>query len=176
MQRGLDLLRAGLLRLGLRGLLQHKLRSTLSILGVVFGVAAVVAMSSVGEGARREAVAQTGALGIDSITLRLRPASQTPRRLLLLIHGWTGDENSMWVFARNLPSDDWIIAPRAPHAAETFGYSWRSRHGDAEGRPTVEDLHPSADALIGLVQAYSTANGIDAGSLTQSVSVRAPRW
>jgi putative ABC transport system permease protein len=63
-----------LLRLGLRGLLQHKLRSTLSILGVVFGVAAVVAMSSVGEGARREAVAQIGALGIDSITLRVRPA------------------------------------------------------------------------------------------------------
>jgi putative ABC transport system permease protein len=62
-----------LFRLGLRGLLQHKLRSTLSILGVVFGVAAVVAMSSVGEGARREAVAQIGALGIDSITLRVRP-------------------------------------------------------------------------------------------------------
>jgi putative ABC transport system permease protein len=64
-----------LLRLGLRGLLQHKLRSTLSILGVVFGVAAVVAMSSVGEGARREAVAQIGALGIDSITLRVRPSA-----------------------------------------------------------------------------------------------------
>ena len=61
-----------LVRLGQKGLLQHKLRSTLSILGVVFGVAAVVAMSSVGEGARREAVAQIGALGIDSITLRVR--------------------------------------------------------------------------------------------------------
>jgi putative ABC transport system permease protein len=65
-----------LFRLGLRGLLQHKLRSTLSILGVVFGVAAVVAMSSVGEGARREAVAQIGALGIDSITLRVRPQAE----------------------------------------------------------------------------------------------------
>jgi putative ABC transport system permease protein len=66
-----------LIRLGLRGLLQHKLRSTLSILGVVFGVAAVVAMSSVGEGARREAVAQIGALGIDSITLRVRAGEGT---------------------------------------------------------------------------------------------------
>jgi putative ABC transport system permease protein len=63
-----------LLRLGVRSLLLHKLRSTLSILGVVFGVAAVVAMSSVGEGARREAVAQIGALGIDTITVRSRPA------------------------------------------------------------------------------------------------------
>jgi putative ABC transport system permease protein len=65
-----------LLRLGLRSLLLHKLRSTLSILGVVFGVAAVVAMSSVGEGARREALAQVGALGIDTITVRARPSTE----------------------------------------------------------------------------------------------------
>ena len=67
-----------LLRLGLRGLLLHKLRSTLSILGVVFGVAAVVAMSSVGEGARREALEQLGALGIDSITVRARRSGSPP--------------------------------------------------------------------------------------------------
>jgi putative ABC transport system permease protein len=63
-----------LLQLGVRSLLLHKLRSTLSILGVVFGVAAVVAMSSVGEGARREALEQIGALGIDSVTVRGRPS------------------------------------------------------------------------------------------------------
>jgi putative ABC transport system permease protein len=63
-----------LLRYGLRALLLHKLRSSLSILGVVFGVAAVAAMASVGEGARREAIAQIGALGIDTVTVRWRPA------------------------------------------------------------------------------------------------------
>jgi putative ABC transport system permease protein len=61
-----------LLRLGVRSLFLHKLRSSLSILGVVFGVSAVVAMSSVGEGARRESLQQIGALGIDSITVRAR--------------------------------------------------------------------------------------------------------
>ena len=65
-----------LLSLAARSLLLHKLRSTLSILGVVFGVAAVVAMSSVGEGARREAVQQIGALGVDTITVRVRPQSE----------------------------------------------------------------------------------------------------
>jgi len=64
-----------LLRFGLRSLLLHKLRSALSILGVVFGVAAVVAMSSVGEGARREALEQIGALGIDTLTVRARPSA-----------------------------------------------------------------------------------------------------
>jgi putative ABC transport system permease protein len=63
-----------LLRFGLRSLLLHKLRSSLSILGVVFGVSAVVAMASVGEGARQEAIAQIGALGIDTVTVRSRPA------------------------------------------------------------------------------------------------------
>jgi putative ABC transport system permease protein len=62
-----------LLRLGVRSLLLHKLRSSLSILGVVFGVAAVVAMSSVGEGARRESLEQIAGLGIDSVTARARP-------------------------------------------------------------------------------------------------------
>ena len=62
-----------LLRLGVRSLLVHKLRSVLSILGVVFGVAAVTAVSAVGEGARREAVAQIGSLGIDTMTVRARP-------------------------------------------------------------------------------------------------------
>jgi putative ABC transport system permease protein len=65
-----------LVRLGVRSLLLHKLRSGLSILGVVFGVAAVVAMSSVGEGARREALQQIGALGIDTITVRGRKGSR----------------------------------------------------------------------------------------------------
>jgi putative ABC transport system permease protein len=64
-----------LTRLGMRGLKIHKLRSSLSILGVVFGVAAVVAMSSVGEGARRQTLAQVTALGIDSITVRPRAPS-----------------------------------------------------------------------------------------------------
>jgi putative ABC transport system permease protein len=67
-----------LLRLGLRSLMVHKLRSSLSILGVVFGVAAVVAMSSVGEGARRESLEQIGALGIDSITVRARAKTEAP--------------------------------------------------------------------------------------------------
>jgi putative ABC transport system permease protein len=59
-----------LLAHGLEGIRLHKLRSALSVLGVLFGVAAVVAMSSIGEGARRETLEQVSALGIDCVTLR----------------------------------------------------------------------------------------------------------
>ncbi|MCC6358135.1 MAG: ABC transporter permease, partial [Phycisphaerales bacterium] len=40
-------------RLGIRTLWLHKLRSMLTMLGVVFGVASVIAMLAVGEGASR---------------------------------------------------------------------------------------------------------------------------
>lgn len=94
-------------------------------------------------------------------TLRVRP-SQTPKRLLLLIHGWTGDENSMWVFTRGLPPDYWMIAPRAPHPAQSSGYSWRPPQPAMFGRPSLETLKPAADALISLVDAYSLTVGVDA--------------
>jgi putative ABC transport system permease protein len=68
-----------LFRLARRNVLLHRLRSTLSILGVVFGVAAVVAMSSVGEGARREALNQVAALGIDTVAIRAAPAAPPAR-------------------------------------------------------------------------------------------------
>ena len=42
--------------IGLDGLLSHKLRSLLTALGIIFGVAAVIAMLSIGEGARQEAL------------------------------------------------------------------------------------------------------------------------
>jgi putative ABC transport system permease protein len=59
-------------RSGVVALLRFKLRTTLSVLGVVLGVAGVVAMVSVGEGARRQTLAQVQALGLDNIVARSR--------------------------------------------------------------------------------------------------------
>jgi putative ABC transport system permease protein len=55
------------IRLGVKNLLLHKLRSMLTMLGVVFGVGSVVAMLSVGEGASKDAVAQIRKLGSNNI-------------------------------------------------------------------------------------------------------------
>jgi putative ABC transport system permease protein len=55
--------------LGIENLLLHKLRSFLTMLGVVFGVGSVVAMLSVGEGASKEALAQIRKLGSDNIII-----------------------------------------------------------------------------------------------------------
>jgi len=56
-------------RLGIKTLMLHKLRSLLTVLGVVFGVGSVIAMLSIGEGASREVMAQLEKLGVKNIML-----------------------------------------------------------------------------------------------------------
>ena len=56
--------------LGLRSLLLHKLRSGLTTLGLMFGVAAVISMLAVGEGASRSAQRDIEQLGATNIILR----------------------------------------------------------------------------------------------------------
>ncbi len=51
---------------------RYRLRTALSVLGIVLGVAAVIAMTSVSEGAAREALAQVEALGLDNLVARSR--------------------------------------------------------------------------------------------------------
>ncbi|MDB4441925.1 ABC transporter permease [bacterium] len=55
--------------MGIKNLLMHKLRSFLTILGIVFGVGSVIAMLSVGEGANRDALDQIRKLGSRNIIL-----------------------------------------------------------------------------------------------------------
>ena len=59
-----------LLHIGLEGLQVHRMRSVLTMLGIIFGVAAVIAMLAVGEGAKREALEKFRALGVNNIILR----------------------------------------------------------------------------------------------------------
>ena len=56
--------------------MQHRLRSMLSALGIVFGVGAVIAMLSVGEGARREILAEVGRLGVTRVSVRAGALSE----------------------------------------------------------------------------------------------------
>jgi putative ABC transport system permease protein len=55
--------------LGIENLLLHKLRSFLTMLGVVFGVGSVVAMLAVGEGASKQAMDQIQKLGSNNIII-----------------------------------------------------------------------------------------------------------
>ena len=58
------------IRLGLRSLWLHRLRSLLTVLGIVFGVCSVIAMLAIGEGASYEAQERIKNLGSQNIILR----------------------------------------------------------------------------------------------------------
>jgi putative ABC transport system permease protein len=58
------------IRLGMRSLWLHRLRSFLTVLGIVFGVCSVIAMLAIGEGASYEAQEQIKNLGSQNIIVR----------------------------------------------------------------------------------------------------------
>jgi putative ABC transport system permease protein len=62
-----------IVRVAFRSLLHQKLRSLLSVLGVVCGVMAVVAMISIGEGAKQNTVNQIEQLGTRNIYIKAVP-------------------------------------------------------------------------------------------------------
>jgi len=71
---GLNFQLLSTIRLGIKSLLLHKLRSMLTMLGIIFGVCSVIAMLAIGEGASYEAQEAIKKLGSDNIILRsLKP-------------------------------------------------------------------------------------------------------
>jgi putative ABC transport system permease protein len=85
------------IRLGIENLLLHKLRSFLTMLGIVFGVGSVVAMLSVGEGASQEALAQIRRLGSNNIIIAaVKPVEQQQTMSMrgsFLVYGLTYEDH-----------------------------------------------------------------------------------
>jgi phospholipase/carboxylesterase len=78
---------------------------------------------------------------------KTRPAASTPPAgVIVLIHGWTGDENSMDIFARELPGDHLLFSPRGLITLAGGGYGWVERsNGNDE---TIADFLSPAEQLM----------------------------
>jgi putative ABC transport system permease protein len=109
------------LRLAIRNLLLHKLRSILTLLGTILGVASVIAMLSIGEGSKREALEQIRRLGASNIIIRsVKPQSQgvasssssSSSSSVVLAYGLTfADLEAI----RDLKLEDSVIVPSVIH-------------------------------------------------------------
>src|SRR5438046_3621349 len=64
------------LRLGLQNLLTHRLRSLLTMLGMIFGVAAVVSMLSIGAGARQKVMAFIEQMGVRNLIVEAKETTE----------------------------------------------------------------------------------------------------
>ena len=84
---GLDLLPE--VQQGFDNLRSHKLRSALTMLGMIFGVAAVIAMLSIGAGAQQQVIAFIEQLGVHNVIVEAREAgdSQTLQKVRKLSAG-----------------------------------------------------------------------------------------
>jgi putative ABC transport system permease protein len=56
--------------IGLLSLIDQKFRSLLTMLGIIFGTASVIAMVSIGEGTKKQAIAKYQDLGVNNIIVR----------------------------------------------------------------------------------------------------------
>ena len=86
-------------RLGVKSLMLHKLRSVLTMLGIIFGVCSVIAMLAIGEGASYAAQEAIKKLGSQNIILRsLKPTDDAKQsglgRGMALEYGLTYDDGS----------------------------------------------------------------------------------
>jgi putative ABC transport system permease protein len=63
-------------RLGLQNFLLHRLRSLLTMLGMIFGVAAVVTMLSIGAGARHKVMAFIEQMGVRNLIVEARETTE----------------------------------------------------------------------------------------------------
>jgi phospholipase/carboxylesterase len=86
-----------------------------------------------------------------------RPEGVGPFPVLLMFHGWTGNENSMWVFASHLLKNALLIAPRGFYSTSGRGYSWYPKLN--KPLPWIDDLIPAAQTIYSTINSQSFPDG-----------------
>jgi len=129
--------------LGIKNLLLHKLRSFLTMLGVVFGVGSVIAMLAVGEGASKEALDQIRKLGSNNIIVSsIKPVEEEAAqnvRVRMSIYGL-------------LYEDELRIAESFPHVKRTVPVKIVRQEGRLRGRTMELRVVGTSPSWFELVQ------------------------
>jgi putative ABC transport system permease protein len=126
----------------------HKLRSFLTMLGIIFGVASVIAMLSIGEGAKRQAIAKYQDLGVSNIIIRDR--EYTDEEL----------EEIRAKFSQGLSLADAeaieAVVPMVEDIAPQAEKDVEARFEDRSGKATLIGITPSFTRILN----YSAGKGI----------------
>jgi putative ABC transport system permease protein len=126
----------------------HKLRSFLTMLGIIFGVASVIAMLSIGEGAKRQAIAKYKDLGVNNIIIRDK--EYTDEEL----------EEVRAKFSQGLSMDDaeaiMTVVPMVEKIAPQSEKDVEVQFEDRSAKATLIGITPSFTAILN----YSAGRGI----------------
>jgi putative ABC transport system permease protein len=135
------------IRLAIRGLIDHKFRSFLTMLGIIFGVASVITMLSIGEGAKRAAIAKYQDLGVNNIIIREKKLSDQEM------------EEVRAKFSQGLSIQDANvikeIVPGVEKIASQSEISTEAKYTDKSVKSTVIGITPDFAELLN----YRTAKG-----------------
>lgn len=131
------------LSLGLENLLAHRLRSLLTMLGMIFGVAAVVSMLSIGAGARQKVMAFIEQLGVRNLIVEAKETTewQAHQKIRRISPGLTLQDY-------RIIHDD-IAAISASTPRKRFTPSTTIPRSQQEP-PTVYGINPSYREIAGL--------------------------
>ena len=129
------------------GLLLHKARSFLTMLGIIFGVAAVIAMLSIGEGAKREAIEKFKDLGVNNIIVRERELSDQELQ----------EVRAKFSQGLSIADADAIkqIVPSVVNVAPQAEKEIEAKYADRSGKATLIGITPDFKNILN----YSTEKG-----------------
>jgi putative ABC transport system permease protein len=111
------------LQLALRAITAHRLRSFLTLLGIAVGIAAVILLTSIGEGIHRFVLAEFTQFGTNVISI-------TPGKVKTSGHAPTGIPSSV----RPLSLDDARALEHLPHVVALSAAVWGNTEINANGR------------------------------------------
>jgi phospholipase/carboxylesterase len=95
---------------------------------------------------------QMMSLGETTIKIREPEVIDQNTPVIMMLHGYTGDASSMWVFSSKLSENVFIISPRAPYASRDNrfgGYTWVDQ--SIMQWPIYQDFFSSAQILESLL-------------------------
>ena len=94
---------------------------------------------------------------IENWTFRIKKPSEIndQTKLMLLLHGYMGNENVMWILANPLPETYVFIAPRAPVKIGLKQYAW---HKITPQWPSLAAYKQKADQLLERIELWMEDN------------------
>jgi len=128
------------IRVAIYGLQDHKFRSFLTMLGIIFGTASVITMVSIGEGAKKQAMAKYQDLGVSNIIIRDKDLTDADLEVVRT------------KFSQGLSLDDTKaiteIVPGVGGVAPQSEAKLEAMYGDKSSKATVIGVTPNVTQIL----------------------------
>lgn len=95
---------------------------------------------------------------VGNLVYRVRlPEGKGQFPIILLLHGWTGNEESMWIFSHRMPDKSILIAPRGIYPSQIGGYAWVE--SNTNEWLNVTDFRPAIGDILQILDTFENGNG-----------------